>query len=75
MKPIALVLQMVENSSQPGEIIYDPFSGSGSTLIACERSDRACYAVELSEQYADVILARWELESGEQAEIADRPQG
>lgn len=73
MKPIALVLQMVENSSQPGEIVYDPFSGSGSTLIACQRSDRACYAVELSEQYADVILARWELEAGDQAVMADRP--
>jgi DNA modification methylase len=72
MKPIALVQQMVENSSVPGEIVYDPFSGSGTTIIACERSGRIGYGCELAPMYGDVILARWEAETTQSAVLLSR---
>lgn len=60
MKPLALVEKALVNSSGPGDLVYEPFAGSGSTLIACENMDRSCYAMELDEKYATVILKRWE---------------
>lgn len=66
-KPIALATRGIENSSIEGEIIFDAFGGSGSTLIACERTHRLCRTVELDPRYADVILKRWEAESGLEA--------
>lgn len=71
MKPIALVARAVENSSNRGDIVIDPFGGSGSTLIACEQLGRDCYTVELSPHYCDVILHRWETLTGRTAELAD----
>jgi DNA modification methylase len=67
MKPTQLIAQMVRNSSKPGEIVYDPFGGSGSTLIACEELGRHCRTIELAPGYADVILARWEKLTGDTA--------
>ena len=58
MKPVALPLQHISNSSLPGESVYDPFCGSGTTMIACERSGRVARACELAPVYADVIRAR-----------------
>ena len=58
MKPIELVQRAVENSSRRGEIAYDPFLGSGTTLIAAHRTGRRCYGMEISPRYADVILKR-----------------
>ena len=49
--------------------IYDPFSGSGTTLIACEQLGRTCYAMELDPQYVDVIIRRWENLTGKKAEL------
>lgn len=66
-KPVPLVAQMLHNSTLAGQIVYEPFGGSGSTLIACERLRRRCYVVELSPVFADVILRRWEKEAGRDA--------
>lgn len=59
MKPIALVAYPITNSSLTNSIVLDPFGGSGSTLIACEHTDRVCYTIELDEKYADVIIKRY----------------
>ncbi len=59
MKPVPLVAYPITNSSMTGCIVLDPFGGSGSTLIACEQTDRVCYTVELDEKYCDVIVKRY----------------
>jgi len=51
------------------ELLYDPFGGSGSTLIACEQLNRICYMMELDEKYCDVIIKRWEEYTGQKAEL------
>lgn len=58
-KPIPLMAYPIQNSSLTNCIVLDPFGGSGSTLIACEQTDRICYIVELDEKYADVIVKRY----------------
>jgi DNA modification methylase len=68
MKPVQLILRSLKYSTQSGNIVYDPFGGSGTTLIGCERSKRICRTIELSPRYADVILKRWEMETGREAE-------
>lgn len=60
MKPVNLMAYLTQNSTKRGGWVLDPFSGSGSTLLACEETDRCCLAVELSPVYCDVILRRWE---------------
>lgn len=59
MKPVALMENAILNSCPPTGKIFDPFSGSGSTLIACEKTNRKCYGMEIDAHYCDVILARW----------------
>lgn len=59
MKPIALVAYPINNSSLTNSIVLAPFGGSGSTLIACEQTDRICCIIELDEKYADVIVNRY----------------
>ena len=59
MKPIALLAYPIMNSSLTNCIVLDPFGGSGSTLIACEQSDRICFTIELDEKYCDVIVKRY----------------
>lgn len=59
MKPIALLAYPIMNSSMSNAVVLDPFGGSGSTLIACEQSERTCYTVELDEKYCDVIVKRY----------------
>jgi DNA modification methylase len=59
MKPIALLAYPIMNSSLTNCIVLDPFGGSGSTLIACEQSDRICFIIELDEKYCDVIVKRY----------------
>lgn len=59
MKPVELIMQCVEDGSDKGHIVYDPFCGSGTTLIACESTKRKCYATELSPKYCDVIRDRY----------------
>lgn len=62
MKPIALISYLIGNSSEKGQIVLDPFLGSGTTLIAAHRLGRVCYGMELEPRYADVILKRAEAE-------------
>lgn len=59
MKPVALCAYPITNSSMSNCIVLDPFGGSGSTLIACEQTNRICYCIELDEKYADVIVKRY----------------
>ena len=59
MKPIALLAYPISNSSMSNTLILDPFGGSGSTLIACEQTDRSCYTIELDEKFCDVIVKRY----------------
>jgi len=66
-KPIECMLRPILNNSAQGESVYDPFGGSGTTLIACERSKRNCYMMELSPIYVDVIIKRWEKETNKKA--------
>lgn len=58
-KPVALPEMCIQNSSYPGEIVFEPFCGSGSTLIACEKTARKCRACELDPQYVQQILKRF----------------
>lgn len=59
MKPVALMAYPIKNSCMSNCIVLDPFLGSGSTLIACEETDRICYGIELDEKFADVIVNRY----------------
>jgi len=71
MKPIPLIVQAIQNSSKSGENVIDVFGGSGSTLIACEQTDRVCFMMELDPKYVDVIIARWEKLTGQTAELIE----
>ncbi|UZQ49914.1 MULTISPECIES: site-specific DNA-methyltransferase [Clostridium] len=66
MKPIALMSYPIKNSSLSNCIVLEPFAGSGSTLIACEQTERICYAIELEEKYCDVIAKRYIESAGEE---------
>ncbi len=59
MKPVGLIAYPVQNSCMSNCLVLDPFGGSGSTLIACEQTNRICYTVELDEKYSDVIVKRY----------------
>jgi len=67
MKPVELVDRALRNSSKSRDTVLDPFGGSGSTLIACERSGRQARLIEMEPKYCDVIIRRWQEYSGKQA--------
>ena len=67
MKPVELVERAIRNSSRPGDIVLDPFGGSGTTLIAAEKSGRIGWLIELDPKYVDVIVRRWQDWSGKEA--------
>jgi DNA modification methylase len=69
MKPIQLLEPMLENSTKPGHKVLDLFGGSGSTLIACEKTNRKAYLMEIDPHYCDVIVTRWENYTGQKAEL------
>lgn len=69
MKPVALCAYPIQNSSMSNCIVLDPFGGSGSTLIACEQTNRICYTIELDEKYADVIVKRYIEQVGTDEEV------
>ena len=69
MKPLELVERAIANSSQIGEVVLDMFLGSGSTLIAAERTGRTCYGMEIDPHYCAVAIARWESFTGQKAEL------
>ncbi len=74
MKPVELVERALRNSSRPGAVVLDPFGGSGTTLIAAEKTGRVARLMELDPKYADVIVRRWEDFTGKKAirESADQ---
>lgn len=67
MKPIELCARAIQNS-ETGDLVFEPFNGSGSTLMACEQLGRSCAAIELAPQYVDSTLRRWETFTGKKAE-------
>ena len=71
MKPVRLIGRLIANSTKKGDVVFDGFGGSGSTLIACEQLGRACRIVELDERYASVIVDRWEKYTGQTAQRID----
>jgi len=71
MKPVALIERAISNSTAPGQLVVDPFLGSGTAIIAAQRTGRVCYGMDLEPRYCDVILARWEALSGETARRID----
>jgi DNA modification methylase len=74
MKPVELLRKLIANSTKTGEWVYDPFLGSGSTLIACEHLQRKCIGIELDEGYVKTAVARWEKLTGFTAVLID-PKG
>lgn len=72
LKPIALIENQLRISSSPKGIVLDMFGGSGSTLIACEKTDRQCFMMELEPRYCDVIIQRWENLTGQKAELVEQ---
>lgn len=70
MKPVELMERAIVNSSRSGDIVLDPFSGSGSTLIACERTGRICRTIELDSKFVDVTIKRWQIYTGRDALLA-----
>jgi DNA modification methylase len=64
MKPVPLIAYPIKNSSMSNCIVLDPFGGSGSTLIACEQTDRVCHTIELDEKFCDVIVKRYIEQAG-----------
>jgi hypothetical protein len=72
-KPLALIERAIENSSKPGHLVTDLFLGSGSSLIACERTGRTCLGIEIDPNYASIVLMRWEAFTGEEGEAGVIP--
>ena len=67
VKPVALIADALLDCSAPDNIVLDSFLGSGSTLIAAQRSNRICYGIELDPLYVDTIIRRWQRETGLEA--------
>ena len=75
MKPIALIAYPILNSSMSNTLVLDAFGGSGSTLIACEQTDRTCYTIELDEKFCDVIVKRYIEQVGTDANVSVQRDG
>ena len=70
-KPVACMLRPILNNSRKGEVVYDPFVGSGTTVIACEQEGRRCFAMEIDPRYVDVVIRRWQAFTGQDARRHD----
>ena len=66
-KPVECMHRPIVNNSSPGQAVYEPFSGSGTTIIAAEMEGRTCHAIELSPAYVDVAVLRWQAFTGQSA--------
>ena len=73
IKPIELITNELMISSHKDSVVVDLFGGSGSTLIACEQTDRKCFMCELDPHYCDVIIQRWENLTGQKAQLVEKP--
>jgi DNA modification methylase len=69
-KPVGLWAEFIGNHAQPGDIVYEPFCGSGTTIVAAEQLGRRCFAIEISPTYVDVAVSRWEQLTGKKAILA-----
>ena len=69
-KPVECMRRPIENNSSPGQAVYEPFMGSGTTLIAAEISGRVCFGIELNPAYVDVAVERWQNFTGEDAVLS-----
>ena len=67
VKPVALVADAIMDCTARGEIVLDPFLGSGTTVIAAERTGRICYGLEIDPAYVDIIIRRWQAFTGKVA--------
>jgi DNA modification methylase len=72
MKPVALIDKLLRNSTKKKDLVFDPFGGSGSTLISCEKLGRTAYLCELEPKFVDVIVLRWEQATGQKAKRETR---
>ena len=68
-KPVDLMRRPILNHLRRGELVYDPFLGSGTTLAAAELTERICLGMELDPKYVDVIVQRWQILSGQKAKL------
>ncbi|GFZ98798.1 methyltransferase [Blastomonas marina] len=75
VKPTALVADAIRDVTHPGEIVLDAFMGSGTTILACERTKRRGYGIEIEPGYVDVAIRRWETMTGERAVLLETGQG
>jgi DNA modification methylase len=73
-KPIECMLRPIKCNSKEGDVVYDPFVGSGTTIIAAEVSHRRCYAMDLDPHYCTVAIERWQNWTGQQATLASNSQ-
>ena len=71
MKPVELPENAILNHTDPGDVVYEPFSGSGTTILASERTRRKCRAIEISPGYVAVAIQRWADATGKIPEIVD----
>jgi DNA modification methylase len=70
MKPVELIERAIVHSSRRGDLVLDPFGGSGSTLIACQKTDRQARLIELDARYVDATITRWQAFTGQPAKLA-----
>ncbi len=73
-KPVDCMRRPILNNSSPGQAIYEPFMGSGTTLIAAETTGRVCLGIELNPAYVDVAVERWQQFTGQQATLEGTDQ-
>jgi DNA modification methylase len=73
-KPVECMKRPIENNSSPGQAVYEPFSGSGTTIIAAEMTGRCCHAIELNPAYVDVAVTRWQDFTGNEAVLESTGQ-
>lgn len=71
-KPIDCMRRPMENNSLPGDRVYDPFLGSGTTMIAAEMTGRICHGIEIDPGYAGIAIARWQEQTGKKARLVSR---
>jgi len=71
MKPVGLIRRLILNSTKVGDVVYDAFGGSGTTLIACEHTKRRCIIVEIDPEYCDQTIKRWEILTGKRATLLE----
>jgi DNA modification methylase len=68
-KPVELMRRPILNHTRTGEVVYEPFLGSGTTLAASELTERVCYGLELDRKYLDVVVQRWQGLTGKKARL------